>query len=65
MSCHKKCLTCKYSGALSSRTDVSALRNTYCNYIGITGIKRPCKAGKDCTVYEKRTKENKQKWRYS
>lgn len=42
-----KCLTCAYRTTLSTATDVA------CYYIVVTGKKRPCKAGRGCTVYRK------------
>lgn len=57
MSSSKKCLKCKYNARLAGYeklTPHQRLNNRFCDYIGKTGQKRPCKPGKDCTVFEKK-----------
>lgn len=57
MSSCKKCLKCKYSAKLSTLNKISSYQvenDRFCDYIGKTGHRRPCKPGKDCTVFERR-----------
>lgn len=44
----KKCSTCKYNCRLSFEDG-----DRFCQYILITGHRRPCSVGDECTVYEK------------
>lgn len=42
---------CRYVGTFGTKV-------CYCNYIGIVGHKRPCKATPDCICYEKGEREH-------
>ena len=44
-----QCKTCKYGWKMRNGTD-----NYLCDYLEITGHKRPCEPSPNCTVYEKR-----------
>lgn len=66
MSSSKRCLKCKHcktDGATYTRyIGVSTLKNHfYCDYIGNTGSKRPCKAGDACTVFEPKGRKRRKK----
>ena len=45
-----KCKTCKYHRYIISGSG----KHVCCYYIVMTGHRRPCKAGDECTVYERR-----------
>lgn len=47
-----KCKKCIYRAFITSGSMTGSVYG--CQYILITGKKRPCKPGKNCTVYEKR-----------
>ena len=48
MAKQKKCSSCKYSCRISCEGG-----DRFCQYILITGHRRPCQGGSECTVYEK------------
>ena len=48
MAKQKKCSTCKYSCRISFEGG-----DRFCQYILITGHRRPCPGGNECTVYER------------
>ena len=49
--CDWRCVNCIYSAYLSyDNKGKRPERLLICDYIGFTGKKRPCSAGKDCTV---------------
>lgn len=48
MAKQKKCSSCKYSCRISCEGG-----DRFCQYILITGHRRPCPGGSKCTVYEK------------
>jgi hypothetical protein len=54
----KRCVTCKYSGCMHTSKNQSSLGSVYCDYIGVTGNRRPCPA-ENCTVYEPEKKKRK------
>ena len=47
------CVDCRFSVLLHVNVDNSAGLFYACDYIGITGKRRPCPYGKGCTVKEK------------
>lgn len=47
MEKQKKCSTCKYSCRISFEGG-----DRFCQYILITGRRRPCPGGNECTVYD-------------
>lgn len=48
MAKQKKCSTCKYSCRISGEGG-----DRFCQYILITGHRRSCPGGNECTAYEK------------
>jgi hypothetical protein len=48
MAKQKKCSSCKYSCRISCEGG-----DRFCQYILITGRRRPCPGGDECTAYEK------------
>lgn len=46
----KRCRSCRYHGVLSNYT-------ISCDYFLITGVRRGCPAGRDCTRFEKGVRE--------
>ena len=46
----KKCSECRYRGRIHGYF--------VCDYLKKTGMKRPCKSGEDCSVFEQLTQDN-------
>lgn len=55
MEMQRACVGCFYQRATFGNGTDRDLANFSCDYILITGKKRPCKPGKDCTVRLEKT----------
>lgn len=55
----KRCAKCIYSKRLhTTKTKGSNLRHTYCDYLCMTGERRPCPA-EECTAYKGKKRKKK------
>jgi len=61
--CDKKCKSCYYSREVDVGAGKAKERLRACLYILATGKRRPCPAGKKCTVY--RPQSDRRKWVHS
>lgn len=52
-----KCTKCFYAGPTELSIDGKKLYS--CDYMILTGARRPCPAGNDCTVYSARSRKDR------
>lgn len=55
---NERCRTCVYCWETSLARGYG---DAICDYLGITGHTRPCKAGLECTAYKERAKKRRKK----